>query len=72
MKKSTFNKRKPKIRIFSSLEEENQAEFLRMARMTPSQRLEEASILQDRAWGKDWDKKPIKKIFSIEKVPWER
>jgi hypothetical protein len=72
MKKSPFNKRKLKIRIFSSFQEENQTEFLRMARMTPNQRLEEAAILQDRAWGKDWYKKPIKKIFSIEKVPWER
>jgi hypothetical protein len=72
MKKSSFNKRKLKIRIFSSLEEENQAEFLRMARMTPAQRLQEAAILQERAWGKDWHKKPIKRIFSIEKVPWER
>lgn len=70
MEKSPFNKRKRKIRVFSSFEEENQAEFLRMARMTPAQRLEEASILQDRAWGKGWHKKPIKKILSIEKVPW--
>jgi hypothetical protein len=72
MKKSSFNKRKLKVRIFSSLEEENQAEFLRMAKMTPNQRLEEAAILQDRAWGKNWHKKRIKKIFSIEKVPWEK
>ena len=72
MKKSPFNKRKRKIRVFSSFEEENQAEILRMAKMTPSQRLKEAAILQERAWGVGWTKKPMKKIFSIEKVPWER
>jgi hypothetical protein len=70
MRKSSINKRKLKIRIFSSFDEENQAEFLRMARMTPAQWLEEAAILQERAWGKDWDKEPMKRIFSIEKVPW--
>jgi hypothetical protein len=59
-----------KIAIFSSFEEENSAEYARFRRMTPNQRLDEFAILQARAFGPNWTKKPIKKIASFEKVKW--
>jgi hypothetical protein len=68
MKKNSPPRRKHAI--FSSFEEENAAEYRRLARMTPSQRLDEGAILQQRAWGKNWTKKPIKRIVSIEKITW--
>ncbi len=70
MKKHIPHKRSLKIRVFTSLEEENQFEILRMQTMTPSQRLDEVAILQKRTWGDKWTKTPIKKIISYEKVSW--
>jgi hypothetical protein len=58
------------IRVFSSLEEENNFEYERLASMTPDERLEEFAVIQERVWGKTWTSKPIKKIASWEKVKW--
>jgi hypothetical protein len=69
-KKTKSSAGKRTISIFSSLEEENQAEYARLRRMTPNQRLDEFAILQERAWGPSWTKKPMKKIASWEKVNW--
>jgi hypothetical protein len=58
------------VSLFSSLEEENLAEHIRRAHMTPSQRLTEFGVLQKRAWGKKWTSTRIKKIVKIEKINW--
>jgi hypothetical protein len=70
LKKEKARSLKRKISIFSSFEEENRAEYARFRRMTPNQRLDEFAILQARAFGPNWTKKPIKKIASFEKVKW--
>jgi hypothetical protein len=43
------------IRVFRSFEEENEAEYRRLAGMTPDERLEEFTVLQERAWGEKVD-----------------
>jgi hypothetical protein len=53
-------KRDMPIEVFSSIEEENLAEYRRRARMTPTERMEEFAILQERVWGNKWTKEPIK------------
>jgi hypothetical protein len=63
-------KRDIPIKVFSSIEEENLAEYRRRARMTPMERMEEFAILQERVWGDKWTKEPIKKVISIEKISW--
>lgn len=70
VKKTKTRSLKRKMSIFTSFEDENSAEYVRLRRMTPSQRLDEFSILQERAWGSNWTKKPIKKNASFEKVEW--
>ena len=70
MKNSTNRTRNRKVMVFSSFEEENRAEYLRLARMTPTQRLDEFAVLQKRVWGARWTSKPMKKIASIERVSW--
>ena len=70
MKRNSSRRGNLKIAVYSSFEEENRAERLRCARMTPSQRLDEFAVLQERAWGDRWTKKPMKRIASVEKVPW--
>ncbi|MCP4221208.1 MAG: hypothetical protein GY765_41665 [bacterium] len=63
-------KRDLSIEVFSSLEEENLAEYRRRARMTPMERMEEFAILQERAWGEKWTKEPMVKVISFEKISW--
>lgn len=70
MKKRIHQERNRRIAVFSSFEEENNAEYLRCARMTPAQRLDESAILQKRARGGRRTKSPMKKIFSVERVSW--
>jgi hypothetical protein len=70
MKKRSYRARKSSVAVFSSFEEENAAEHLRCARMTPSQRLDEFAVLQERAWGERWTKKPMKKTATVERVRW--
>lgn len=63
-------KRDMLIEVFSSIEEENLAEYRRRARMTPMERMEEFAILQERVWGNKWTKEPIVKVISFEKISW--
>ncbi len=63
-------RRNMSIEVFSSIEEENLAEYRRRAQMTPMERLKEFAILQERAWGDKWTKEPMVKVISYEKVPW--
>ena len=59
-----------KIKMFSSLEEENRFERQRLAQMTPEERCREFAILQERVWGSDWTSKPMTKIASYETLSW--
>jgi hypothetical protein len=63
-------KRKLAIQAFNSFEEENQRDYKRWAKMTPLERLQELSELQDRKWGPDWRTKPMERIASWETVDW--
>ena len=67
---SMENKREMRVKVFSSFEEENRAEYRRRARMTPMERLEEFGKLQERAWGKKWTEEPMVKVATFEKLPW--
>ncbi len=55
---------------FASLEEENEAERRRRARLTTEQRLAEAAAIRERACGQDWATRPIEKVWSLELVDW--
>ncbi len=66
----TEPKRVMAVKIFSSFEEENEAEHSRLAAKTPEQCLDEFAILQERLWGKKWTEEPIVKVATWEKVPW--
>jgi hypothetical protein len=70
MKKINPRSSNRKIRVFSSFEDENRAEYERLSRMTPNQRLDEFTVLQKRAWGSNWTKKPIKRIATVETDKW--
>ncbi len=59
-----------KISVFNSFEEENDAEYRRLAAMSHEECLEEFEILQERVWGEEWTKKPMKKILTYEKIKW--
>ena len=59
-----------RVRIFSSFEEENEAEEKRRASLNLEQRILEFSAIQERAWGKDWGLKPIPRRVSFETVSW--
>ncbi len=63
-------KRDLKIRIYSSFEEENRAEYVRRAKMTYQERMKEFAILQERRWGSKWTSEPMVKIASFEKTKW--
>jgi hypothetical protein len=58
------------ISIYSSLEQENEAEYRRRAAMTPDQRLHEFGVMQERAWGTLWTRKRMKRVASYEIVTW--
>jgi hypothetical protein len=59
-----------RVQIFSSFEEENQAERQRQGNMTPEERCREFSVLQERRWGKSWTEQPMEKVASYEMVSW--
>ena len=63
-------KRNLKVQFFDSFEEENKAEHTRRASMTPTQRMREFAILQERAFGKAWTSEKIKKVVSYELLDW--
>jgi hypothetical protein len=62
--------RKSNVRVFTSFENENEAEHRRLARMSPQERMLEFSVLQGRRWGEFWGQKPIEKCATWERVPW--
>jgi hypothetical protein len=70
MMSNTKRKRALSVKMFSSFDEENRAEHLRLAALTPNQRLKEFAILQERVWGTRWTEDRIVKTASIEKVTW--
>ena len=59
-----------KITAYDSFEDEAKAETKRRATQTPQERLKEFSELQDRCFGKGWNKKKMMKIASWETVSW--
>ena len=63
-------KRKIEVRVFSSFEDENAAEYRRLAEMTHDDRLSEFAVLQARRWGEDWGQAPMEKRVTWERVPW--
>ncbi len=63
-------KRDMPITVFSSIEEENLAEYRRRAEMTPMERMKEFAILQERLWGDKWTKEPMVKVIRFEKISW--
>jgi len=62
--------KKRKYTIFTSFEDENRAERMRRARMSPEERCREFAYLQERQWGKKWTSQRILKKVSFEKVSW--
>lgn len=56
---------KKTVRIYDSFEQENEADARRRASMTPEQRMQEFSELQERVWG-DKLRQPIVKIATWE------
>ncbi|MCX6584017.1 MAG: hypothetical protein NT166_27910 [Candidatus Aminicenantes bacterium] len=68
---TTKKKRNMPIEVFSSLEEENLAEYRRRAQMTPMERMKEFAILQERFWGAKWTKEPMVKVIRYEKISWK-
>lgn len=61
-----MRKRKLKVSVFSSFEDENRAEHRRLASMTPEQRWDEFAVLQERVWGEKWTNTPIEKKVRFE------
>ncbi len=61
-------KRMANVKLFFSLDEENEAEYERRRKMTPKERMEEFAILQQRRRGASWTSQPIEKKVSSEKT----
>jgi len=62
--------REVQVTVFSSIEEENEAEYRRLTVMSTEEREREMAALQRRVWGADWAKEPIRKIASAEDLSW--
>ena len=58
------------IKIFSSFEEEAEAEYKRRAEQSPQERMKEFAILQERCWGEKWTNSKIEHVVSFEEVTW--
>ena len=58
------------FKVYSSLEEENQAEYQRRSEMSPEERMSEFAVLQERVWGIGWGTKPMERTATWEKVEW--
>ena len=58
------------VKIFHSFEEENRAEYIRRARMTPQERCREFGVLQERMWGNRWISEPMIKKATWETLAW--
>ena len=70
MKKIKTAGNKPCLTVFSSFQEENNAEHVRLAMMTPTQRLDEFALLQERLWGKKWTHGRMVRTVKVEKLDW--
>jgi hypothetical protein len=62
--------RSTKVEIFTSFEDENEADRERWARMSSEERLQELAVLLERQWGKGWTSKPMERTAWWEKVSW--
>ena len=58
------------VKVYSSFEEENEAEHRRLAGMTHDDRLREFAVLQARRWGDGWGQAPMEKRVTWERVSW--
>ena len=56
--------------VFSTFDEENQAESRRRAQKTPEENCREMAALQVRRWGEKWTSTPIERVATWERVPW--
>ena len=70
MKKIKTSGNKRCLTVFSSFQEENNSEHLRLAKMTPIQRLDEFALLQERLWGKKWTHSRMIRTVKVEKLDW--
>ncbi len=50
-------------RVFSSFEEEAEAEYLRRSEQSPEDWINEFAILQERCWGEKWTSQTIVPVF---------
>jgi hypothetical protein len=66
----TVMHRDTSFQVFSSFDEENEAEHRRLAALSPQSRLREFSVIQRRRWGEDWGTVPIVKTATWEKLAW--
>jgi hypothetical protein len=57
-------------RVFSSFEEEAEAECLRRSEQSPEDRINEFAILQERCWGEKWTSQKMVPVVSFERVRW--
>lgn len=60
----------PRVRVFGSFEEENEAEHRRLAAMSHDERMREFAVLQARRWGEGWGRGPIEKRATWERLSW--
>jgi hypothetical protein len=60
----------PRVRVFDSFEEENEAEHQRLAAMTHGERMQEFAVLQARRWGANWGRQRIVKRATWERLSW--
>jgi hypothetical protein len=69
MNRKSYVKKKI-LKVFFSLEEENDDEHRRLAKMSPGMRLQEFAALQERVWGRKWTHDPMVRTVKIEKIKW--
>jgi len=62
--------RSTKVEIFTSFEDENEADRERWARMSSEERFQELAVLLERQWGKGWTSRPMERTAWWEKVSW--
>ena len=58
------------VKIYTSFEEQENADIARRSAMTIQERLDEFAIIQQRVWGKAWTDEPIMKKVSFEFLDW--
>ena len=60
----------PRVEIYTSFEEENEAELRRRSEMSPEECLAEFAALQERLWGDLWTSVPMARVATWERLPW--